>query len=145
MPIVLDADGLNAFAGRAAGVEKFARDAGGDAASGRNGAAAWHARTAEVQARRMELAAKAAADWNCYVILKGPSDDHRRAGRRVWVNSTGNPGMGTGGTGDVLTGMLAGPDGAIRHRNVGKSAEFRSLSCTGWRAILRMRIRARRR
>lgn len=55
--------------------------------------------------RREELAASFAARERCVLVLKGQgtivSD-----GQRVYVNDTGNPGMATGGTGDVLTGLL---------------------------------------
>ena len=107
LPTVLDADGLNAFAGRAPELKnprgmlaitphpgEMARLLGGS--------------TSDVQARRMEVAQKAAADWNCHTILKGHQTITATPGGAMWVNSTGNPGMGTGGTGDVLTGLLAG-------------------------------------
>ena len=62
----------------------------------------------DVQARRVEIALQAAADWNAIVILKGSGTVVAAPGGIAFINSTGNPGMATGGTGDVLTGMLAG-------------------------------------
>ena len=53
---------------------------------------------------------ESAAAWNAHVILKGHNTIIAGiAGQKgnAFINSTGNPGMGTGGTGDVLTGMLA--------------------------------------
>jgi hydroxyethylthiazole kinase-like uncharacterized protein yjeF len=63
---------------------------------------------ADVQANRVEAARKAAADWNVIVVLKGQQTVIAAPDGRTAVNSTGNPGMATGGTGDVLTGILAG-------------------------------------
>jgi hydroxyethylthiazole kinase-like uncharacterized protein yjeF len=107
VPIVLDADGLNAFVGHPQGLK------------GSNGmivltphpgemARLLGTTTSDVQSRRLELALKAAADWDAYVILKGHQTIVAAPNGQAWINSTGNPGMGTGGTGDVLTGMLAG-------------------------------------
>jgi NAD(P)H-hydrate epimerase len=64
--------------------------------------------TKDVQACRVELSLKAAADWNAVVILKGYQTVIAAPDGSAYINSTGNPGMATGGTGDVLTGMLAG-------------------------------------
>jgi NAD(P)H-hydrate repair Nnr-like enzyme with NAD(P)H-hydrate dehydratase domain len=61
----------------------------------------------EVQARRVEAAQHAARDWNAVVVLKGAGTVIASPGGTTFVNSTGNPGMATGGTGDVLTGILA--------------------------------------
>jgi ADP-dependent NAD(P)H-hydrate dehydratase / NAD(P)H-hydrate epimerase len=107
VPIILDADGLNAFAGRASELKhadgmlcvtphpgEMARLLGST--------------VKEVQARRVEIALQAAADWNAIVILKGSGTIVAAPGGIAFINSTGNPGMATGGTGDVLTGMLAG-------------------------------------
>jgi NAD(P)H-hydrate epimerase len=104
-PMVIDADGLNAFVGKpiALGAAngprivtphpgEFGRLLGTD--------------TASVQAKRRELAASFARDNHCIVVLKG----HRTIvtdGKRVYENTTGNPGMAKGGTGDVLTGIIA--------------------------------------
>jgi ADP-dependent NAD(P)H-hydrate dehydratase / NAD(P)H-hydrate epimerase len=107
VPIVLDADGLNAFAGRALELNavrkmlavtphpgEMARLVGRD--------------TKQIQSRRLEAARKAAADWSAYVILKGSQTVIAAPNGNAWINPTGNPGMATGGTGDVLTGILAG-------------------------------------
>jgi NAD(P)H-hydrate epimerase len=104
-PMVLDADGLNALAQdtkrlrrRAAPLVvtphpgEFGRLLGID--------------TKEVQARRRDLAAAFARDHGLVVLLKG----HRTVvtdGRRFYENTTGNPGMATAGSGDVLTGLIA--------------------------------------
>ncbi len=103
-PLVLDADALNALAGRTAALQRrpaptlltphpgeFARLLGSD--------------TRRVQADRVELTVQFARQHGVVLVLKGAgtvvSD-----GQRVYVNTTGNPGMATGGSGDVLTGLL---------------------------------------
>ena len=63
----------------------------------------------EVQARRVEIGPeRRRRDWNAIVILKGAATVVASPDGLVFINSTGNPGMATGGTGDVLTGILAG-------------------------------------
>ncbi len=60
----------------------------------------------EVQANREELAARFAADRKVVLLLKGYGT-LVTDGERMYRNTTGNPGMATGGTGDVLTGLIA--------------------------------------
>jgi NAD(P)H-hydrate epimerase len=106
-PIVADADALNAF-------ERVAHKLNG------------HGRTlvitphpgemsrltglsiAEIQANRLEVARNFASEHELIVVLKGHRTLIAAPDGTVWVNPTGNPGMATGGTGDVLTGMVAG-------------------------------------
>jgi ADP-dependent NAD(P)H-hydrate dehydratase / NAD(P)H-hydrate epimerase len=107
VPIVLDADGLNAFAGRA---QELKNGAGPIALTPHPGEMSrlLGCEIKDVQARRLEVARKSAADWNAFVILKGRQTVIASPDGQIFINSTGNPGMSTGGTGDVLTGMLAG-------------------------------------
>jgi NAD(P)H-hydrate epimerase len=105
VPVVLDADGLNAIIGRA---EVLRRRPGQTVLTphptefGR----LFGFTTAEVQQRRRELAVEAAREHGVVVLLKG-AGTVVTDGTRVFVNTTGNPGMATGGTGDVLTGLIA--------------------------------------
>src|ERR1700722_10367652 len=104
IPLILDADGLNAFAGRAG---ELKGSGGLLAVTPHPGEMArlTGLKTDAVQARRLELALESAAAWNAYVILKGHNTIIAGvAGPKgnAFINSTGNPGMGTGGTGDVL-------------------------------------------
>ena len=107
MPVVLDADGLNAF-------EANARQMTG---SGRTLVITPHpgemARltglsTAQIQRDRINVARTFSRDHQLIVVLKGHRTLIAQPGGEVWVNTTGNPGMATGGTGDILTGMVAG-------------------------------------
>ena len=70
VPIILDADGLNAFAGRAS---ELKNPAGPIALTPHPGEMArlMQCEIKDVQARRLEVAREAAADWNAFVILKG--------------------------------------------------------------------------
>jgi ADP-dependent NAD(P)H-hydrate dehydratase / NAD(P)H-hydrate epimerase len=106
-PTVLDADGLNAFAGRA---HELKSSSGSLALTPHPGEMSrlLGCTIPEVQADRLALARKAAADWNVYIILKGQFTIVAAPDGRAFINSTGNPGMSTAGTGDVLTGMLTG-------------------------------------
>jgi len=106
-PIVLDADGLNAFDGRA-GELRSADGLLGLTPHPGEMARLLGRSTEDVQADRVSIAERAAADWNACVVLKGHGTVVAWPSRGAFINSTGNPGMGTGGTGDVLTGMLAG-------------------------------------
>jgi len=107
VPIILDADGLNAFAGRA---HELKNASGGLALTPHPGEMArlLSCGIPDVQTQRLAVARKAAADWNAIVILKGHQTIVAAPDGHAFVNSTGNPGMATGGTGDVLTGMLTG-------------------------------------
>jgi NAD(P)H-hydrate epimerase len=108
LPIVLDADGLNAFVGHTD--ELRARKPELLALTPHPGEMArlLHTTARDVQARRLNIALEAAARWQAFVILKGFHTILATPDGRAYVNSTGNPGMATGGTGDVLTGMLLG-------------------------------------
>jgi NAD(P)H-hydrate epimerase len=61
----------------------------------------------EVQAHRIDVAADFAAVHHVYVVLKGHRTIIATPDGHVFVNPTGNAGMATGGTGDVLTGVIA--------------------------------------
>lgn len=61
----------------------------------------------EVQQNRLEVASLAAQEWEVIVILKGAKTIVAHPGGEIFVNPTGNPGMATGGSGDVLAGMVA--------------------------------------
>jgi NAD(P)H-hydrate epimerase len=63
---------------------------------------------AEIQANRLEVARNFAREHELIVVLKGHRTLISTPDGAVWVNPTGNPGMATGGTGDILTGMIAG-------------------------------------
>lgn len=64
--------------------------------------------TATVQANRLEMARSAAERFEAVVVLKGARTVIATPEGRIWVNPTGNAGMATGGSGDVLTGVIAG-------------------------------------
>jgi hydroxyethylthiazole kinase-like uncharacterized protein yjeF len=108
LPLILDADGLNVFAGRARDLVK--RKAKYLAVTPHPGEMArlLGVSNATVQADRLGIALKAAKAWNAHVILKGFHTIMATPDGRAFVNTTGNPGMAKGGSGDVLTGILAG-------------------------------------
>ena len=54
------------------------------------------------------MARKFAREHELIVVLKGHRTLVVQPDGEAWVNTTGNPGMATGGTGDILTGMVAG-------------------------------------
>jgi hydroxyethylthiazole kinase-like uncharacterized protein yjeF len=106
VPVVLDADGLNAF-------EKRTEELSG---KGRVLVITPHpgemarlvgCSTADVQKDRLGVARQFAREHDVMVVLKGHRTLVVQADGEAWVNTTGNPGMSTGGTGDILTGMVA--------------------------------------
>ncbi len=62
---------------------------------------------ADVQANRISVAAGFARQTNVVVVLKGAGTIVATPEGRIAINANGNPGMGTGGSGDVLSGMIA--------------------------------------
>src|SRR5437762_6675682 len=106
-PLVIDASALNAFAKRANEINpqsrprvitphpgELARLLGSDAKS--------------INANRIDAAREAARIANCVVVLKGHQTViANRGDGHVNINPTGNPGMASGGMGDVLGGIIA--------------------------------------
>ncbi len=56
--------------------------------------------------KRLEALTELAKKWNVYIILKGAHSAIATPEGRIYFNTTGNPGMATAGSGDVLTGIL---------------------------------------
>ena len=105
VPLVIDADGLNILSSHPEWYEllpegtiltphpkEFDRLAGGSENSYQR------------HLKQREFAEK----YSVYIILKGAYTGIAAPDGRYWFNTTGNPGMATGGSGDVLTGLLAG-------------------------------------
>jgi len=62
----------------------------------------------DIQKNRIGVAADFAAKHRVTLVLKGAGTVVATPNGNVFINSTGNPGMATGGTGDALTGMIGG-------------------------------------
>ena len=114
-PLVLDADGLNALAGPKPGSKTDAHSPLQERRAptvctphpGEMGRLLG-VMAAEVQRDRLGVARRAAADLGCVMVLKGARTVIADPDGRARINPTGNPGMASGGTGDVLTGMIGG-------------------------------------
>jgi len=106
VPFVLDADGLNAFAGRGSLLAERRSEAVITPHAGEFGRLTGLS-SVEVLEDRVGHARKAAAEFRCAVLLKGSRTVVAEPGGRVRVNPTGSPYLATGGTGDVLTGAIA--------------------------------------
>lgn len=114
LPIILDADGLNAFDGRADDLRE--RKSKFVAITPHPGEMARLLRTTTeaVQRDRVKTAQEAAQRWNVQVILKGSHTVIAAPGGQTFINTTGNAGLAKGGSGDVLTGILAALTGQFK-------------------------------
>lgn len=106
VPVVLDADGINAFVPPAEPLKNekdqpvILTPHPGEMARllGR--------KISEVQKNRLRIASDYAVTRNCYVVLKGFQTVIASPDGELYINTSGNPGMATGGTGDILAGMM---------------------------------------
>lgn len=105
LPLVLDADGLNAFAGQAGRLRERPAPTVLTPHPGEL-ARLLGSSVDEIAADRVAAARRAAGASGAVVVLKGHRTLIADPGGDVWINPTGNPGMASGGTGDVLTGLL---------------------------------------
>jgi NAD(P)H-hydrate epimerase len=106
-PMAVDADALTALAGhlddlRGAAGPRYLTPHPGEMARLRGGS------VADVQRDRVGVARAFAIEHRAHVCLKGARSVVALPDGRVFINPTGNPGMASGGTGDVLTGVLGG-------------------------------------
>jgi len=116
IPTVLDADGLNAFEGRAKDLTRKGRQAGAKGVEKTlvltphpgEMARLTGLTTAQIQRDRVSVASKFAQEHGLILVLKGDRTVVAKPDGEAWINPTGNPGMATGGTGDILTGIVAG-------------------------------------
>jgi hydroxyethylthiazole kinase-like uncharacterized protein yjeF len=106
IPVVVDADALNAFEGRASELAGR-RNPGVITPHEGEFARLFGMPTSEVLEDRVGLARKAAAETAGSVLLKGPLTVVAHPEGQVRVNPTGGPSLATGGTGDVLAGAVA--------------------------------------
>jgi ADP-dependent NAD(P)H-hydrate dehydratase / NAD(P)H-hydrate epimerase len=106
LPLVLDADGLNAFADQ--GEELPKRKTAHLVVTPHPGEMARLLGTtiAEVEKDRVKTASDAAKKWNAVVVLKGFHTVVASPKGEVFINTSGSPGLAKGGSGDVLTGLL---------------------------------------
>ena len=106
-PIVLDADGISAFTKRGSELKKkrgslILTPHPGELSklTGKS--------VEEIQKNRKDIALTFACEYNIVLVLKGHDTVVAGPDGRLYVNKTGNPGMASGGMGDVLTGVIAG-------------------------------------
>jgi NAD(P)H-hydrate epimerase len=107
LPVVLDADGLNAFAGNADTLRQRRTKFLAITPHPGEMARLLTNSTKDVQDDRVRTARNAAKKWNVHVVLKGSHTLIASPQGELFVNTSGNPGLAKGGSGDILTGLLA--------------------------------------
>jgi hydroxyethylthiazole kinase-like uncharacterized protein yjeF len=107
LPVVIDADGITALASR---LDLLKQGEGSVLLTPHPGEMARLAgiTTEQVQADRISVAKAFATSYNSIIVLKGNRTVIATPAQEIYINATGNPGMASGGTGDVLTGMIGG-------------------------------------
>ena len=105
-PVVIDADGLNLLrddlgAMKRARAKIIITPHPGEAARLLN------RKTSDINAKRLASALELAAITGAVTVLKGAGSVVATPEGKTYINTTGNPGMATGGSGDVLTGVIA--------------------------------------
>ena len=106
VPVVADADAINAFAGQPGELSRRTSEVVLTPHTGEFGRL-FGLSTTDVLADRVGAVRKAAAETGCVVLLKGSRTLVAEPGGRVRINPTGTSVLATGGTGDVLTGAIA--------------------------------------
>ncbi|MEW6663149.1 MAG: NAD(P)H-hydrate dehydratase [Bacillota bacterium] len=106
-PVVLDADGLNGLIGNTKLLPQMAGPVVVTPHPGEMSRLVG-VPVSLVQDNRLKIARQAAAEWKATVVLKGAGTVVANPEGEVYLNTNGNPGMATGGTGDVLAGIIAG-------------------------------------
>jgi ADP-dependent NAD(P)H-hydrate dehydratase / NAD(P)H-hydrate epimerase len=122
LPLVLDADGLNAFEGlhdelKAGGNFRVLTPHPGEAAR------LMGTSIKQIQEERLESARRIADETGSCVVLKGSRTVIAGLSGETWINMTGNPAMAKGGSGDVLSGIIAA---ALGRRATGPDEETTS-------------------
>ena len=107
VPILVDADGLNCIAAdvsmlKTTKVPLILTPHPGEMSR------LTKTQTTDIQAHRLDIARGFAVQHSCYLILKGARTVIAAPDGRAWLNPTGNPGMASGGMGDVLAGLIGG-------------------------------------
>lgn len=108
VPVVIDADGLNALAGSAGGLELLAASRGPRVLTPHPGEAArlLQTTTGAIQRDRPAAARELARRSGAVVVLKGARSLVAEPSGDLWIIPTGSPALATGGTGDVLAGLI---------------------------------------
>ncbi len=107
VPLVLDADGLNAYASDPAALSGRDRPLVLTPHPGEMGRLLGITAD-DVQKDRIAVCRDFSTAHSCFVVLKGYRTLISDPEGSIWVNPTGNPGMATAGSGDILTGILSG-------------------------------------
>jgi NAD(P)H-hydrate epimerase len=107
LPFIIDADGLNLLAADPGLREKLPCNTVFTPHPGEFSRLSGLS-VAEIQEDRINISRRFSKDWGVVLILKGARTIIAAPDGRVYINSTGNPGMATAGMGDVLAGMVGG-------------------------------------
>jgi NAD(P)H-hydrate epimerase len=116
-PVILDADGLNAFAGCADKLHDCKTEFLAITPHPGEMARLLNTSIKAVEEDRVKTAQEAAKCWSAFVVLKGFHTIVAAPDGQVFVNTSGNAGLAKGGSGDVLTGVLAALTGQFKTDN----------------------------
>lgn len=121
LPIVIDADGINAFVGytdmlKDIGIPLILTPHPGEMAR------LLGVSSSDVQEDRIGVSRRFSTEYNIYLVLKGARTIIAEPSGAVYINPTGNPGMATAGTGDILTGIIAGL--VAQHLDIGNAVRL---------------------
>ncbi|MCQ2449765.1 MAG: NAD(P)H-hydrate dehydratase [Clostridia bacterium] len=140
IPIVLDADGINVICRDISIIKRVKAPVIITPHPGEM-ARLFQTTVEKVESNRLGYAKKFATEFNCVVVLKGANTVIAAPDGRLFINTTGNPGMATGGSGDVLAGMIvsllaqgatalsAATTAVYRHGEAGDRAARRTGEC----------------
>jgi NAD(P)H-hydrate epimerase len=108
VPLVLDADGLNAFDGRGGELKPHGETTPFRVLTPHPGEAArlLGVPIQEIQSDRLAIARRISRDTGACVVLKGSRTVVAGLSHETWMNMSGNPALAKGGSGDVLSGII---------------------------------------